>query len=114
MKMSEKKIVFLISSSPFSTLNNYESLRTSISLFDHQVSVIWMGEATHFTKISVDKTMTKAFLRLAKDLEIELYVVQADLDERGIDTNLLEPMIKTIKNEDLVSLITSANIVMNF
>ena len=91
--MSEKKIVFLVSSSPFSTLNNYEALRASLSLFDHQVSIIWREDATHFTKKTVDKTMTKALLRLAEDMEVELYIVKEDLIERGIDETQLEPQI---------------------
>ena len=112
--MSEKKIVFLVSSSPFSTLNNYEALRASLSLFDHQVSIIWREDATHFTKKIVDKTMTKALLRLAEDMEIELYVVKEDLMERGIDETQLESQIKTIRDGDLVSLIKSADVVINF
>lgn len=112
--MSEKKIVFLVSSSPFSTLNNYEALRASLSLFDHQISIIWREDATHFTKKTVDKTMTKALLRLAEDMEIELYVVKEDLMERGIDETQLESKIKTIRDGDLVSLLKSADVVINF
>ena len=112
--MSEKKIVFLVSSSPFSTLNNYEALRASLSLFDHQISIIWREDATHFTKKTVDKTMTKALLRLAEDMEIELYVVKEDLMERGIDETQLESQIKTIRDGDLVSLLKSADVVINF
>lgn len=112
--LSEKKIVFLISSSPFSTLKNYEALRSSLSLFDHQVSVIWRNDATYFTKNAVDKTMTKAILRLAEDMDIELYVVEDDLMQRGIDGKLIEPQIKPINNDALISILASADIVMNF
>jgi sulfur relay protein TusB/DsrH len=112
--MSEKKIVFLVSSSPFSTLNNYEALRAALSLFDHQVSIVWREDATYFTKKTADKTMTKALLRLADDMEVELYVVKEDLMRRGIDEAQLEPHIKTIIDGDLVSLLKSADVVMNF
>jgi sulfur relay (sulfurtransferase) DsrF/TusC family protein len=112
--LSEKKIVFLISSSPFSTLKNYEALRSSLSLFDHQVSVIWRNDATHFTKNAVDKTMTKAILRLAEDMDIELYVVENDLMQKGIDSKLIEPQIRPINNDTLISILASADIVMNF
>ena len=112
--MGEKKIVFLVSSSPFATLNNYEALRASLSLFDHLVSIIWREDATHFTKKTVDKTMTKTLLRLAGDMEVELFVVKEDLMERGIDETQLEPQIKVIIEGDLVSLLKSADVVMNF
>ena len=112
--MNEKNIVFLVSSSPFSTLNNYEALRSSLSFFDHQVSIIWRGDATHFTKNTVEKKMTKNFLRLALDMEIELYAVKEDLIERGIIETELEPQIKSIIKEDLISLLASADVVLNF
>lgn len=112
--MSEKIILILVSSSPFSTLNNYEALRATLSLFDHRVSIVWREDATYFTKKTVDKTMTKALLRLADDMEVELYVVKEDLMRRGIDEPQLEPQIKTIIEGNLVSLLKSSDVVMNF
>jgi len=112
--MVEKKIVFLISSSPFSTMNNYEALRASLSIFDHQVTIIWREEAVHFTKNSVEKTMTKPLLRVAKDMEIEMFVTNDDLKEKGIDQSHLEPNIKSIDYSDMISILVSADIVINF
>ena len=39
--MTEKKIVIIINSSPFNSLNNYEALRSCMSFFDHETTIIW-------------------------------------------------------------------------
>lgn len=112
--MSEKKIVLLISSSPFSTLNTYEALRASISIFEHQVTVIWRDKATHYTRDSVEKLMSKPFLRLAKDMEIELFVLENDLRKHGLDEAQLDSRIKSINYDDFISILESADYVMKF
>jgi sulfur relay (sulfurtransferase) DsrF/TusC family protein len=58
--------------------------------------------------------MTNAFLRLAEDMEIELYVVESDLDKIGIDKNLIEPNIEIISDDHLASKLSSSDIVLNF
>ena len=112
--MDEKKVVLLISSSPFSTLNTYEALRSSISFIDHEVKIIWKGEGVHFPLKSVDKTMTKTFLRLANDMEIELYVSEKDLAEKGLEGKELEEDIKIMTRNDLIEALNDADIVMTF
>lgn len=112
--MGEKRIVFLISSSPFSTLNTYEALRASISIFEHQVTVIWRGDATHYTGDSVEKTMCKPFLRLAEDMDIELYVFESDLGKHGLDESQLDSRIKPVNDDDFISILGSADYVMRF
>ena len=110
----EKKIVFLISSSPFETLNNYEALRASISFIDHQVAIIWKDEGVYYTLKSVDKNMTKTFLRLAKDMEVELYVSEEDLLKNNLDHLELEDVIKKIDQEDSIITLRDADVVMTF
>jgi sulfur relay (sulfurtransferase) DsrF/TusC family protein len=112
--MMEKKIVFLISSPPFETLNNYEALRASISFIDHAVAIIWMDEGVNFTLKSVDKTMTKTFLRLADDMEVGLYVSEEDLLKKNLDHLELEDVIKKIDQEDILITLRDADIVMTF
>lgn len=112
--MDEKKVVLMISSSPFSTLNTYEALRSSISFIDHEVKILWSGEGVHFTLKSVEKTMTKSFLRLANDMEIELYVSEKDLTEKGLAGKELEEDIKIMTRNDLIEALNDADIVMTF
>ena len=63
---------------------------------------------------SVDKTMTKTFLRLANDMEIELYVSEKDLLEKGLVDMELEEDIKTTTRDDLIEALNDADIVMTF
>ena len=104
----------MISSSPFSTLNTYEALRASIFLFEHHLTVIWKDKAIHFTVDSVEKTMSKPFLRLAEDMEIELFVLESDLMKHGLDKTQLDPRIKPINDDDFISILGSADCVMKF
>ena len=110
----EKKVVLLISSPPFVTLNNYEALRASISLIDHRVAIIWKDEGVHFTLKSVNKATTKNLLRLAEDLEIDLYVSKGDLMKRSLDHLELEGMIKKIDQECLLNTLRDADVVLTF
>ena len=104
----------MISSSPFSTLNTYEALRSSISFIDHEVKIIWQGEGAHFPLKSVDKTMTQTFLRLANDLEIELYVMEDDLIDRGLEKEDLEEEITMMSQDYLIETLNDSDIVMTF
>jgi sulfur relay (sulfurtransferase) DsrF/TusC family protein len=114
MKMNEKTIVFLISSSPFKTLNNYEALRSTISFIDHDVNIIWKSEGVFYTLNSVDKSKTRNFLRLAKQLEFKLFVALEDLREKGLEDCEIEPIITPIENEGLLNTICSADVVFTF
>lgn len=109
-----KQIVFLISSSPFSTMNNYEALRASLALFDHQVKIVWRDAAVFFTIKTLEKKMTKALLRLADDMEIEMFVNKEDLKEKGIEDSELDSHIKSIDNSSLISILMAADLVITF
>ena len=95
-------------------MNNYEALRASLSIFDHQVTIIWREDAVHFTSSSVEKIMTKPLLRLADDMEIEMFVTKEDLNEKGIDESQLDPYIKSIDYPDMISILGAADVVINF
>lgn len=112
--MQEKKVIFLISSSPFATLNNYEALRAAISFIDHTISIIWRGEGVNFTLKVVEKTMTKTFLRLAENLDLELYVSEEDLLEKSLDHMELENGIKRINRDDMINALKVADVVITF
>jgi sulfur relay (sulfurtransferase) DsrF/TusC family protein len=112
--MREKTIVFLISSSPFKSLNNYEALRSTISFIDHDVFIIWRSEGVFYALSSVDKTRTRNFLRLAKQLDFKLFVALEDLREKGLDDYEIEPTIKPIDDEGLLNTICSADVVFTF
>jgi sulfur relay (sulfurtransferase) DsrF/TusC family protein len=110
----EKKIVILISSSPFGTLNNYEALRSSIAFYDHSLQVIWADNGVFFTLDSTDKTMTRSFLRLASDLGINLLVVDEDLAERGLRSSQLMPEVQVINKGEYIDALTHADVVLSF
>ena len=112
--MGQKKVVLLISSSPFSTLNNYEALRSAIALYDHEVSIIWHEDGVYCTLRSVDNTRIQSFLRLTGDLDIKLFVSGADLKERGIDEAEVMLKVAVICKAGLIEALGKAQVVLNF
>ena len=110
----EKNIIFLVKSTPFVTLNNYEALRTSISLFDHKICVIWSNDGVFFPLKSSDKMMTQPFLRLAKDLDIRLIVDLNDLACRGFTSNEVINEVELMIHEKILEKLAKANIVISF
>jgi sulfur relay (sulfurtransferase) DsrF/TusC family protein len=110
----EKKVVFLISSLPFGTLNNYEALRASISFINHNIAIIWKDEGVNFPLKSVDKTMTKTFFRLADDMGVDLYVSEEDLSKINLAHLELEDGIKKIGRDAMIDTIRDAEVVITF
>lgn len=110
----EKKVIFLVSTPPFGLLNNYEALRSSISLFDHKVSVIWIGDGVYFPLKQSDKTMTQSFLRLVGDLNIHLLVDIDELKQRGFSKEDIIPQVDPLPNEKIVEILASSDYVVNF
>lgn len=110
----EKKLVTLISSSPFGELNNYEALRSSIVFYDHNLWVVWIQDGVYFTLETTDKTKTQPFLRLACDLSIKLQVVREDLVERGLSDSKLMQGIHVIDNSEYIDLLSNADVVMSY
>ena len=96
------------------TLNNYEALRSTIGLFDHEVSVIWINDGVFFTVKSTTDDKTEVFLRLAKDMEIKLYVNLDDIISRGYDENSLKNDIKPINSHYFNDIIKDSDVVITF
>jgi len=109
-----KNIAILISSSPFSTLNNYEALRLAISLYDHQVCIIWRDDGVYFPIKSTDKTKTQQYIRLTKDLDISLYVDGDDAKRRGIKEDDFIPEVKVLERDKCLEMLSGSHHVISF
>ena len=83
--MSEKNVVIFVKSKPFTRLNYYEALRVAVGLWEHKVSVVWMGDGIYSTLKEADKTFTNKMLDEMLDLEINLFVEEKSLRKRGFD-----------------------------
>jgi len=87
--MTEKKMLIIIKSRPFTSLNYYEALRTAVGLWDHEVKVLWMGEGVYAALDRADKTLTGKFLADLPDLDIEMYVDEEALTAKGLTEDKL-------------------------
>lgn len=112
--MRDKKVIIMITSSPFATLNNYEAIRTSIGLIFHRVYVIWRGEGVYNALKTADDSSIRPFIRLFKDLDIALYVDRDDLKVRGLQDEELLPEVKNIERAEVLDIICEADVVLTF
>ena len=112
--MAEYKIVIIINSSPLNTLNNYESLRTCMAFFDHDITVIWRNNGVFNALSKVDNSSTKPFIRNFEVMDIKLYVDGQDLEERGLQGQDLIPEVQKLGRKDVIKAIKNADVVLSF
>ena len=111
--MGEKNILIIIKSTPYTTINNYEALRTAIGLWDHSIKLLWTGDAVYSLLLESDHTQTKHFLRDLPDLDIEPYVQQSSLVARGIESNVLEE-VTALNDETINEILEEADVTLVF
>jgi sulfur relay (sulfurtransferase) DsrF/TusC family protein len=104
----EKEILIVIKSSLFRNLNYYEGLRTAAGLWDHTVKILWAGEGVFGALNKVDNTLTKKFLVDLPDIDIEMYVDGAALEENGFNENDLVDEVLVADSEKIKELIDGA------
>jgi sulfur relay (sulfurtransferase) DsrF/TusC family protein len=109
-----KKIVFLIRSTPYRELNNYEAMRASIALYDHEVTVAWMGDGVFYPLKSSDKSNTQPMLRLFKDLNIQLLVDADELALRGYTSQDVIAEAELVPHDEIVEALAQADSVLSF
>jgi len=106
--MAEKKTLIVIKSRPFTDLNYYEALRTAAGLWEHSVSVIWMGGGVYAALREADRSITGKFLEDLPDLDIELYVDEKALRDNGLTEDDLIEGAKPVDREAVRQLFESA------
>jgi sulfur relay (sulfurtransferase) DsrF/TusC family protein len=104
----EKEILIVIKSSPFKNLNYYEGLRTAAGLWDHSVKILWAGDGVFGALNNVDNTLTKKFLADLPDIDIEMYVDGAALEENGFNEDDLVEEAEVVDAEKIKELIEGA------
>jgi len=108
------KIVFLIRSTPFRELNNYEAMRASTALYDHEVTLAWMGDGVFYLLKPSDKGNTKPLLRLFKDLNISLIVDSDDLTRRGFTSQDVIPEVSIVPHAQFIDTLAQSESVLSF
>lgn len=112
--MSEKKVLVIIKSRPFKTLNYYEALRTAAGLWDHKVDVLWLGEGVYSALNSNDRTLTGKFLVDLPDLDIGLYVDNESLGKTGFKEEDLVENTQIAGEDKILSLLNTAEVTLVF
>ena len=112
--LDEKNILVIISSPPFRNLNGYEALRASIALIDHMVKIVWTQDGVYSALQATKNKMAQPIMRLADDLDIELYVYEKDLQKRNLQGQELVENIQTMSHEDFLEELVTSDIIMTF
>jgi len=106
--MAEKKMLVVIKSRPFTDLNYYEALRTAAGLWEHSVSVLWVGDGVYAALKDADRSITGKFLEDLPDLDAELYVDGEALRENGFAEEDLVDGVQLVDREAVKRLFESA------
>lgn len=107
--MSEKVVMVVVKSKPFSGLNYYEALRTASGLLSqHRVLLIWMGDGVYAALKNADQTLTGQYFEIFQDMEIKLYVEEEALMEKGFGKADVIPNAEVVSREKISELILAA------
>ena len=106
--MAEKNLLAVVKSRPYTTLNSYEALRVAIGLWEHEVTVLWMGDGVYSLLKEADQTMTAHFFSDFPDLDIMAYVEKAALEARGLGMDDLVPGVEPADEDKITDLLLEA------
>jgi sulfur relay (sulfurtransferase) DsrF/TusC family protein len=113
--MSEKTVLIIVKSIPFSQLNYFEALRVATGLQgEHQVSLLWMGDGIYSAVIKADTTLTIKFLEQFEDLEVNLFIEKEALNVRGIQQKDVIPQAKVVDREEISKLVAETEVSLLF
>jgi sulfur relay (sulfurtransferase) DsrF/TusC family protein len=113
-KMPGKKVCVMLKSKPFSTINYYEGLRNAAGLWEHQVSLIWMGDGIYAALKNIDTTLTHRYFSELPEAGVELYAEEEALNERGLTVNDIAAGIKLANREKIAELLAQAEVSLVF
>jgi sulfur relay (sulfurtransferase) DsrF/TusC family protein len=112
--MAERKVLVIIKSRPFTTLNYYEALRTAAGLWDHKLKVLWLNDGVYSAIDGNDKTFTGKFLSDLPDLDIESFVDGESLKGTGFVSSDLVKNATLVDDEKILAMLDEAEVTLVF
>jgi sulfur relay (sulfurtransferase) DsrF/TusC family protein len=106
--MTEKNILVIVKSRPYTTLNYYEALRVAIGLWEHEVTLLWMSDGIYSLLKEADQAMMAHFHGDFPDLDIETYVEKAALEARNLSLEDLIPGVNLADENKVADLLLEA------
>jgi sulfur relay (sulfurtransferase) DsrF/TusC family protein len=112
----KKTIVFILSESPFASDRNYHVLRMALAIaLDAQPRIILTGEAVQLSRPErrIHAPLPDAIgqLRLLREMEVPVYVLEEDLQERSIPPDDLCAGVHVISRQRLAEFVGTATLV---
>lgn len=112
--MTEKNLLIIIKSHPFTNLNYYEAMRVGVGFWDHKVTILWRDEGVYATLKMANRTLTEKFFRELPDLDTELLVDEKDLTVRGFTSDDLVEGVQPASKDRIRESIEKAEVSLAF
>lgn len=112
--MAKKRVCVIVKSRPFSRINYYEALRLAAGLWEHEVSLIWMGDGIYAVLKGVDTSLTDMQMRELPRMGINMYVEYEALKERGFKSEEVRDIAKVVGREKISELLANVEVSIVF
>jgi len=111
----EKNVVILLRQPPHGTLYPVEGLRMTVALSaDYEPITIAINDGVYTFLKDVDKTMYSMHIDFIKNIDLDIYVDQKALNERGLTKNDLIEQVEVKEHGDILKMIEESTVVIPF
>jgi len=116
--VADRKVLINLCRAPFGTVFYTEGLRAAVGacagLDDNMATVLFQSDGVYYCLKNVDRTDALIYFESFKEMEMELYVVKEDLEERRITEDELASDIFVIQRERAFELFRENDFNMDF
>ncbi len=116
--MADKKVLINLCRAPFGTVFYTEGLRAAVGVCagidDNIATILFQSDGVFYCLRDVDRSDALIYFESFKEMEIELYAVKEDLDERGITKDELASGIAVIPRQRAFELFLENDFSMDF
>lgn len=116
--MAQRHILFTFNHAPHGSIWYNEGLRAAVGVTagvdEHTVDVVYLGDGVYFALKDVDRANCAKYLGTLSAMGATLRAERESLEERGIAEGDLADDIQVIPRAELVDLIQSADLTVDF
>ena len=111
----EKNIVILLRQPPHGTLYPVEGLRMSVAVSaDFDPITIAINDGVYAFLKNVDKTMYSIHIDFLKNIDLDIFVDEKSLIERGLTKNDLIEQVEVKEHAEIVKMIENSTVTIPF
>lgn len=113
----KKGVLFLLSEGPYATDRNFHLARMALSIaLDAKPQLVLLGDGVRLSVCAQEPSLplndVVSQLRLLREMEVPIYVVEEDLTEHGIAKEEIIPGFKVLPNHRVGEVMNEARYVV--